>query len=155
MPMPANPPRTPSSPFASFRGHHAAIRVPDYDAAKDWYTGKLDFRVLHEWPYADMKLAYLSLPDDDAFHLELLAGPVPLPQEVPDDLGESLRHGGYHHVCMAVDSVDDTRAELVRRGVDVLGEPFEIEQISRRLAFFRDPWGTIIELSENLPGAGA
>jgi lactoylglutathione lyase/glyoxylase I family protein len=30
---------------------------------------------------------------------------------------------------------------------------FEIEAISRRLAFFRDPWGNMIELSETLPGA--
>jgi glyoxylase I family protein len=30
-----------------------------------------------------------------------------------------------------------------------------IEDISRRLAFFREPWGNMIELSETLPGAGA
>jgi lactoylglutathione lyase/glyoxylase I family protein len=54
-----------------------------------------------------------------------------------------------------VASVDKARAELAARGVDVLGEPFEIDAISRRLAFFRDPWGNMIELSETLPGAGA
>lgn len=51
MPMPAHPPKNPTSPFASFGGHHVGIRVPDYEAAKAWYTQKLDFRVLHEWPY--------------------------------------------------------------------------------------------------------
>jgi lactoylglutathione lyase/glyoxylase I family protein len=59
------------------------------------------------------------------------------------------------HFCLHVDNVDAARAELIRRGVDVLGEPFEIEDISRRLALFRDPWGNMIELSETLPGAGA
>jgi lactoylglutathione lyase/glyoxylase I family protein len=39
--------------------------------------------------------------------------------------------------------------------VDVVGEPFEIEDISRRLALLRDPWGNMIELSQTLPGAGA
>jgi len=39
--------------------------------------------------------------------------------------------------------------------VDLLGEPFEIDAISRRLAFFSDPWGNMIELCETLPGADA
>lgn len=153
--MPAHPPRHPDSPFASFGGHHVGVRVPDFDAATAWYLEKLDFRVLQEWPYGDLRLAYLCPPDDDEFHLELLAGPVPHPKPVFDDLGESLDHGGYQHVCLHVDSVDTARAELERRGVDLVGEPFEIEDISRRLAFFRDPWGNMFELSERLPGAGA
>jgi len=155
MPMPTNPPKNPSSPFASFSGHHIGIRVPDYEAAKAWYTEKLDFRVLQEWPYGDLKLAYLSPPNDDDFHVELLAGPVPTPNPVLDDLAESLTRGGYQHVCVHVENVDAAREELLRRGVDMVGEPFEIEQISRRLAFFRDPWGNMFELSETLPGAGA
>ncbi|MET8139304.1 VOC family protein [Sphaerisporangium sp. NPDC005288] len=115
----------------------------------------MDFRVLHEWPYGGLRLAYLSPPNDDDFHVEILAGPVQFPKEVLDDLEVSLRHGGYQHVCLHVDSVDQTRAELARRGVDLVGEPFVVEEISRRLAFFRDPWGNMSELSETLPGAGA
>lgn len=142
------PPRDPGSPFASFRGHHVGVRVPDYEAAKAWYTGKLDFRVVTEWPYGDLRLAYLSPPDDDDFHLELLAGPVPHPAPVLDDLGESLDHGGYQHFCLHVASVDAAREELRSRGVDLVGEPFEIPEIGRRLAFLRDPWGNMIELSQ-------
>ncbi|MEV6415237.1 VOC family protein [Kribbella sp. NPDC051718] len=155
MPMPTNPPKNPASPFASFGGHHVGVRVPDYQAAKEWYTEKLDFRVLQEWPYGELKLAYLSPANDDDFHLELLAGPIPFPKEPTDDLAVSLQYGGYQHICLHVDSVDATVAELARRGVELVGEPFEIDDISRRLAFFRDPWGNMIELSEMLPGAGA
>ena len=155
MPMPAHPPKNPSSPFASFEGHHVGVRVPDYDAAKAWYTEKLDFRVLHEWPYGQLRLAYLCPADDDNFHLELLAGPVAHPREVLDDLGESLEYGGYQHLCLHVHSVDVVLEELRRRGVDLVGEAFDLEEISRRLAFFRDPWGNMIELSESLPVAGA
>ncbi len=155
MPMPSNPPKNLSSPFASFAGHHVGVRVPDYDEAVRWYVEKLDFRVLQEWPYGELKLAYLSPPADDDFHLEILAGPVPYPREVLDDLGASLDHGGYQHLCLHVANVDDAVAELTRRGVTLVGEPFEIDAISRRLAFFRDPWGNMIELSETLPGAGA
>src|ERR1700754_315780 len=106
MPMPANPPRNPDSPFASFAGHHVGVRVPDYAAAKSWYLDKLDFRVLQEWPYGEMKLAYLLPADDDTFHLELLAGPIPHTRPVTDDLAESLTHGGYQHICVHVDNVD-------------------------------------------------
>jgi catechol 2,3-dioxygenase-like lactoylglutathione lyase family enzyme len=155
MPMPTNPAKNPTSPFASFSGHHVGVRVPDYEAALAWYTEKLDFRVLQQWPYGELKLAYLSPANDDDFHLELLAGPVPHANPVFDDLAVSLDYGGYQHFCLHVDSVDAARAELAARGVDLIGEPFEIDDISRRLAFFRDPWGNMIELSETLPGAGA
>src|ERR1700722_11344589 len=154
MPMPANPPQNPASPFASLAGHHVGVRVPDYDAAVAWYTEELDFRFLQEWPYGDLRLAYLSPAADDDSHLELLAGPVEHPQPVLDDLGQSLTYGGSQHFCRRVASVDKARAELAARGVDVLGEPFEIEEISRRLAFFRDPWGNMIQLSATPPGAG-
>ena len=92
--------------------------MPDYDAAKEWYTTKLDFRVLQEWPYGDLKLAYLMPANDDDFHLELLAGPVPHPRPVHDDLAVSLDYGGYQHVCVHVASVDTALAELRRRGVE-------------------------------------
>jgi lactoylglutathione lyase/glyoxylase I family protein len=152
--MPPHPPRNPSSPFASLAGHHVGVRVPDYEAAKAWYTEKLDFRVLHEWPYGTLQLAYLCPANDDDFHLELLAGPVTHPRAVLDDLGTSLEYGGYQHVCLHVDDVDAARRELSSRGVDLVGEPFDLEEISRRLAFLRDPWGNMIELSETLRDAG-
>ena len=122
--MPAHPPQNPASPFASFAGHHVGVRVPDYDAALAWYTEKLDFRVLQEWPFGDLRLAYLSPAADDDFHLELLAGRIDHPRPVLDDLGQSLTYGGYQHICLRVASVDKARAELAARGVDVLGEPF-------------------------------
>jgi glyoxylase I family protein len=65
------------------------------------------------------------------------------------DVDASLAAPGFNHVCLSVDSVDDTLAALRERGVDVVNPPFEIEEISARLAFFRDPWGTMFELSEH------
>jgi lactoylglutathione lyase/glyoxylase I family protein len=57
---------------------------------------------------------------------------------------------GYNHVCLFADSVDETLAELRRRSVDIVNEQFEIDAISARLAFFCDPWGNIVELSERI-----
>ena len=46
-----------SSPFADMRGHHVAVRATSLAGAKAFYVGKLDFRVIAEWPYADEQLA--------------------------------------------------------------------------------------------------
>lgn len=140
------------SPFASAKGHHVAIRVPDFEVSKRWFVEKLDFRVIQEWPYADQQLAYLAPPTDDNFFVEILGGgnPGPIPKPLYADLGDSLRLAGYHHFCLNVDSVDETIAELRRRGVTIVTEPFELAAINRRLAFFADPFGNLIELAQVL-----
>ena len=49
------PPKNGASPFADMRGHHVAVRTPSLAEAKEFYVGKLDFRVIAEWDYADEK----------------------------------------------------------------------------------------------------
>jgi len=144
------PPRNSGSPLASMKGHHVAVRVPDFAAAKQWYLEKLDFRVVHEWPYADQHVAYLAPPADDLFIIELLGDgtPGPIPKPVYLDLADSLRLAGFHHFCLNVASIDETLAELRRRGVTIVAEAFELPVIGRRLAFFADPWGNLIELAQ-------
>lgn len=146
------PAKNPASPFASMKGHHVAVRVPDFEAAKRWYVEKLDFRVIHEWPYADQKLAYVGPATDDAFYVELLGDgePKPIPKPVYTDLGDSLRLAGYHHFCLNVTDMDATVAEMRRRGVTIVTEPFELPVIRRRLAFIADPFGNLIELAQVL-----
>ena len=140
------------SPFASMKGHHVAIRVPDFEVAKRWFVEKLDFRVIHEWPYADQHLAYVAPPTDDTFFVEILGDgdPKPIPKPVYSDLGDSLRLAGYHHFCLNVRDIDATVAELRRREVTIVTEPFELPVINRRLAFLADPFGNLIELAQVL-----
>lgn len=144
-------PRT-DSPFSSMRGHHVAVRVPDFAAAKRWYVEKLDFRVVHEWSYEDQHLAYIAPPTDDGFFVELLGDgkPHPIPKPVYTDLGDSLRLAGFHHYCLNVSDIEATVTELRARGVNIVTEPFELPAISRRLAFLADPWGNLIELAQLL-----
>jgi len=73
-----------------------------------------------------------------------------LPRSTPD-LGDSLKYRGYHHFCLNVTSVDETLAKLRSRGVKIVTEPFVLAAISRRLAFFCDPFGNLVELAEVLP----
>ena len=147
------PAKNTASPFADMRGHHVAVRTPSLSEAKDFYVGKLDFRVVAEWDYADEKLAYLAPPTDDHFYIEVLGGGDTLPREVRPytDLGDSLKYRGYHHICLSVASVDATIAKLRARGVKIVTEPFVLPAISRRLAFFADPFGNLIEIAEVLP----
>jgi glyoxylase I family protein len=150
VPLPMNPPRNPDSPFASMRAHHTGIRYPDYEDARSFWVDKMEWRVLQTWPYGELTLAYVMPPDQDDFHLEILAGPGATAQQEFADVDASLGVHGLNHVCIEVDSVDETLAELRARGVDVVNEPFEIEDISARLAFFRDPWGNMFELSQRI-----
>ena len=86
------------------RGHHVAVRTPDFAIAKAWYAEKLDFRVIAEWPYADEQLAYMAPAADDGFYVEILGGGEPAPIDVRPytDLGDSLKYPGYHHFCLNV-----------------------------------------------------
>ncbi|MET0463928.1 MAG: antibiotic biosynthesis monooxygenase [Chitinophagaceae bacterium] len=142
------PKLNPASPLADVSGNHVGVRVPDYEAAKKWWTEKLDFRVIHEWPYADEKLAYLAPANDNSFWVEILAGGKLKPQPTYKDLAESLETPGLHHICIHVKNIGSTVAELKRRGVTIVGEIFYLKDITRKLAFIADPWGNLIELSE-------
>src|ERR1044072_9131152 len=125
MPLPENPPRDSASPFASMRAHHTGIRYPDFEDACSFWVDEMDWRVLQTWPYGDLTLAYVMPPDQDDFHLEILAGPGATPQPEYGDGDESLGVTSLNHVCIEVDSVADTLAERRARGVDVVNEPFE------------------------------
>ncbi len=76
---------------------------------------------------------------------------TPLGSTPYSGLGDSLKYGGYHHFCLGVASVDETLAKLRERGVEIVAEPWVLPAISRKLAFFADPFGNLIELSELLP----
>ena len=147
------PPKNSASDFADMRGHHVAVRTPDLETALRFYVDVLDFRVIATWDYADEQLAYVAPPTDDHFYVEILGGGNQKPTDVRPytDLGDSLKYAGYHHFCLSVASVDDTVAKLRVRGVTIVTEPFVLPAISRRLAFFADPFGNLIELAEVLP----
>jgi lactoylglutathione lyase/glyoxylase I family protein len=50
-----------------------------------------------------------------------------------------------------VSDIEATVSELRARGVTILTEPFTLEAIRRKLAFFADPFGNLIELAEIIP----
>lgn len=143
------PALNPQSKLAELSGNHVGIRVPDYAAAIKWYTEKLDFRIIHEWDYADEKLAYLAPANSNDFWIEILAGgKLTVPKARYTDLGKSLEVAGFHHICMHVTNLKNILAELKSRGVTTIGQTFYLDAIHRNLAFIQDPWGNMIELAE-------
>jgi glyoxylase I family protein len=147
------PAKNSASPFADMRGRHVALRAPTLAEAKDFYVGKLDFRIVAEWNFEGQNLAYFAPPTDDDFYIEVLGDGQNPPMETRayTDLGDSLKYRGYHHVCFNVASVEKTVAHLRTRGIKIVAEPFILPSISRKLAFFADPFGNLLELAEVLP----
>lgn len=139
-----------SSPFASMKGDHAGVRVPDFEAARAWYSEKLDFRLTATTEALGLTWAFMAPSNDDGFQIELAAGPGAGDCPSHADLKDTLSLHGWHHVCLRVGSVDDAVAELRRRDVKIVAGPMDFVEIKRRGAFFEDPWGNLIELNQSL-----
>jgi glyoxylase I family protein len=135
------------SPFTSWSFEHAAIRVPDFDAAVAWYVEKLDFRLINSTSLNGKTYGFLIAPGlQPSFSIELIAGPGADARPAYEDLGSSLKLSGLHHLAFRVATVDDTIAELRRRGVTVISEPHDVPKLRLRVSFFADPWGNLFEL---------
>ncbi|MHC1481507.1 VOC family protein [Frateuria aurantia] len=147
MPM-FSPPANSSSPFASMRGDHAGVRVPDLDAALAWYAEKLDFRLTASTKGAGLTWAFLAPANDYSFQIELAAGPGAVDRPAIAELKDSLGVHGWHHVCLRVDDVDQALAELRLRGVKIVAGPIDFQEIRCRSVFFEDPWGNLFELTQ-------
>lgn len=134
--------------FETWKVDHAALRVPDYDAAISWYTEKLNFKLRKQVSLAGLTFAFLSPAGDDDFVFELLAGPGADVRPAYPDLHSSYKAGGWHHVCFRVSHMDAAIEELKRRSVTIVSEPHDVLAMGLRLAFFADPWGNYFELTQ-------
>jgi catechol 2,3-dioxygenase-like lactoylglutathione lyase family enzyme len=74
----------------------------------------------------------------------LAAGPGDGDRPGGDNLENSLKLRGWPHLAFRVSSIEDTLAELRRRGIKIVAGPLEYKPIKRRGARFADPWGNLI-----------
>jgi len=139
-----------SSPLASLKINHAAIRVPDFNMAIAWYADKLDFRSKQTVSVAGLSFGFLYPAGDDAFHFELMAGPGAAERPAYKDLHDSYNMSGWHHPGFSVDSVDAVIDELKRRDVTIASEPHDVPAMGLRVAFFADPWGNLFEVIQSI-----
>jgi glyoxylase I family protein len=108
--------------------HHVSINVADVDAALDFYVGVLGLGLREDRPDFGFGGAWLDVGGQQ---LHLIEGPVP------------AAHG--QHFAVRVASLDDTVAELRRRGITV-SDPMPVG--TSRQVFLDDPSGNGIELHE-------
>jgi catechol 2,3-dioxygenase-like lactoylglutathione lyase family enzyme len=140
---------------------HAAICVPDVDAAVGWYADVLGFSVLSP-PYlmegdaiaADMgeliphprlKAAIVGLPGSADRVLELIEYPGTEGRARAADT--SIVDHGLTHVGLVCDDVGATRAALEANGVRFLTSG-HADIVGLRTTWFADPWGTVFILME-------
>ena len=138
---------------------HAAVCVPDVDAAVKWYADVLGLRVLSP-PYRmegetierDMgelvpspvvvKAAILGLGDDDHV-LEL----IEYPNAPAAASGVGITTPGITHIGLVCDDIDATRARLEHHDVEFLTAGIA-DVAGLRTTWFRDPWGAVFILME-------
>ncbi|WP_446743094.1 VOC family protein [Silvibacterium acidisoli] len=139
------------SPFASWRCEHTAIRVPDLEAARKWYSEKLDFQWIKSVPLGNKVYGFMAAPAvEPHFVLELVAGPGAEDRPAYQDLSSSLRLSGLHHIGFHVRDVPGAIAELKNRGVSIVVEPRDVPALGLKVAFFADPWGNLFEVVQPL-----
>src|SRR5690349_14529722 len=103
------PSLNPGSPFGGVKAGHIAIRTTEYRSLIKWYTETLDFRIIREWTVGEMQLAFIALPNDNNFMIEILGVNK---ADYADDLGVKL---GYDHLCLNVQDLNRTVEELTKR----------------------------------------
>jgi glyoxylase I family protein len=111
--------------------HHIQLQTPNFEAVKTFYMETMGFPIVHAWPEAD--IIFINL------------GTTWL--EVADRSQSTARTnptGGFHHIALHVENVDEAVAELVAKGIAIHTQPKDFQDI--RLAFVQDPDGNLVEL---------
>jgi methylmalonyl-CoA/ethylmalonyl-CoA epimerase len=130
---------------------HVSIIVPDLDAAARGLEQKYGLKIGKIEVNAEqgVRMAYVELPNAKIELMEPSRPDSPVAKFL-----EKNPHGGIHHFCLGVDSVDATSAARGAQGVRVLGEgkkQFNVH--GERIAFVhpKDFLGALVELEEHAP----
>lgn len=136
--------------------NHSSFTVGDLERSIEFYRDIIGFRVetafetkgrgieqITGFANAHLKVAHLLL---GVFRLELIQYLVP--QGKVTDV--STNNVGSAHIAFYADDVDATYRDMVARGVRFKGEPVAGAPGRPRVAYFLDPDGIPLELSEKL-----
>jgi len=115
-----------------FKGlEHTAIASPDPKRLAEWYVKHLDFRI--NFTYDGNYFVRAA----DGSMLEIIPS-------VGDRQPQQMKDPGIRHLAIDVENFDDALAELKKRNVTLMGEPFVVQ--GNRLAFFSDCDGNYLHL---------
>jgi len=110
---------------------HTAIASPNPKRLAEWYVDTLGFRINFEYDGN----YFVKAPNGAQLEIIPAEGAAPAPK---------LKDPGIRHFAIAVEDFDAALAELRRRDVAFLGQPFENQ--GNRLVFFVDADGNILHL---------
>jgi len=115
-----------------FRGlEHTAIASPNPARLAGWYVEKLDFRINYTYD------GNYFVRAADGSMLEI----IPSEGERPSN---KMKDPGIRHLAVSVDDFDTALAELRKRDVHFISEPYNNQ--GNRLVFFSDVDGNILHL---------
>lgn len=113
--------------------HHVALRTPNFEAMEQFYSQTLGFPIVRRWD--DKRIIFIDIGSTT---IELIGREQATADTQPT--------GGWDHVALLVDNVDEAYAELVEKGVRIRSAPVDAGEV--RIAFFFDPDGNVLELFE-------
>ena len=143
--------RLQSDSLAQMQAEHVMLATADYEETLTWYQENLGFRIKHEWTvpeFPDLQLAYL---EKNGFIVEVVASSNTPELETAGDFSSRLQQPGIRHFAFLVDDVDAAIATLEARDVEIILSPTSFPDSGRRVAFFEDNNGNLIEFLEELP----
>lgn len=128
---------------------HVSIVVPDLDAAARALEQKYGLKIGPIAVNAEqgVRMAYVEFPNAKIELMEPSRPDSPVMKFL-----EKNPHGGIHHFCLGVDSVEATGAALGKAGVRVLGDgKKQLNVHGERIAFVhpKDFLGALVELEEH------
>lgn len=127
---------------------HVAIIVRDIEQALHFYRDTLGIppREIKDVPTEQVRIAFLPMGGPNGSEIELIQ-----PTVTDSSLTKFLekRGEGLHHICLEVDDIDATFADMLAKGASVLDKQPRIAAEGR--AIFLHPKGTngvLLELIE-------
>jgi len=124
---------------------HVAIVVESLDQALTVYRDALGLSLSHveTLPEQNVRIGFIPAGDSE---IELLE-----PTNADSGIGKYLakRGEGLHHICLEVDDIETSLADLKQRGVELIGESTQ-RGAHGRIAFIhpKGAHGVLIELVE-------
>ena len=116
--------------------HHVALLTPNFEEMQKFYGEILGFPIVGRWD--EVNIVFF---DAGSTRIELVGRDAATADNTPT--------GGWAHLALHVESVDEAYKELVDKGVKIRNEPKDFQTI--RNAFFLDPDGNAVELVEDPP----
>lgn len=119
---------------------HTMIRVANIEKSLKFYQEIIGLHLTKQKELSDATLYYLA-DDNNTCEVELTYN-----HQLPEG---GYTHGDYFgHLAFGTDNMDEFSNTLKKHNLEYFREPFILSAVSSKIAFIKDPDGTIIEIIE-------